>query len=118
MVQRVIERLSRRTMLAQQIREDAWVYAAGAGAHHQPLQRRKAHRRVHAAATGDRRERATVAQVASDEPQVSEVAPQELRGALGAVLVADAVEAEAANALLEPGIGAGIDRGSKRHMGV
>src|SRR5213079_3200147 len=75
---------------------------------------REAHGRVYAAALADGGERAAVAQMTRDQPQRREIATQNLGRATGAVPMADAVKAIAANALLVPFVGSRIDR--SRHL--
>src|SRR5215469_2906771 len=53
-----------------------------------------------------------------NKTQRAEVTAQQLGGALGAVLVADAVESIAPDAALVPGVGAGVGRGGFGQVGV
>ena len=77
---------------APQVHDHAGVDVAGAGAHHQALHRRQAHRRVHRAPADDRRRRRAVAQMQHDLVQRCQRHVQKLRRLLADVLVGGAVK--------------------------
>jgi hypothetical protein len=72
-----------------------------ARAHHQPLQRREAHGRVHGDPAVDGREGAPPAEVTRHETQPRDVRAQVLRGAQGHVLMARTVKPVPTDPLLE-----------------
>ena len=72
---------------------------AGARAHHQPLERRESHRRVHRCAAADGRRRAAAAEVEHDQLQIGDRPTQQRGGAGRGPRVGDAVEAETADAV-------------------
>ena len=76
---------------------DAGIDVAGAGAHHQALHRRQAHRGVHGTPADDRRRRRAVAQVQHDLAQRRPAAAEERRRLLADVLVRRAVKPVAAD---------------------
>ena len=80
---------------------EAGVDVAGAGAHHEPLQRGEAHGRLDGFTAEHRRDGGSVAEVADDELEVRVVDPaQVLRGLLRHVAVRRAVEAVLPDAVL------------------
>ena len=95
-IERVVELIGVQAFLPQQVHEDARVNTAAAGAHHQALQRREAHRGIDAEAMAYRRHRGAVAQVGNDQTQI--LAAEHLRRPGGTVRMAQAVEAVAAHA--------------------
>ena len=92
------------------------IHRARARPHHQPFERREAHRRIDALAVADRGQRTAVAQVAGDH--ALRLRAQDFGRPPRDVLVADAVKAVAADALLQPVVRAGIDVGGGRQRGV
>src|SRR5260370_41447306 len=102
LVERLIQLARRIALMLKQVDQDAGIKRTGTAAHRQDLQRTKAHRRVDAPALANGRQRAAIAQVTDDEPQRSQVAPQEIGGALGAILVVDPVKAIPPDAALVP----------------
>ena len=93
--------------LLDQVQDHAGVELAGAGAHRQAVERGEAHGRLDAAAGEQRAHRGAAAEVGDDHP-----AAGDLRGefgeAAGDVLVAQAVEAVAADALVVEGARKGV----------
>ena len=111
--------------------QDGRVQVAGAGAHHQALQRGEAHGRVHGLAAPDGRDGGAVPQVGDDAVELLHRKVQQRRGPVRHVLVRGAVEAVAADAVVgvelvrdgvAPGVlgqGAvegGVEHGDLRHV--
>ena len=90
--------------LAQQVQQQARIEGAAAASHHQALQGREAHGGVEAEAIADGAEGAARPQVATDQSQ-GPLAREALGHHLADVLVVEAMEAKAAQALLPPGGG-------------
>ena len=82
----------------------------GAGPHHQSFQGREAHGGGHRQPVANGRRRTPAAQMAGDEAKLSRIAGEHLGRPAGAILVADAVEAEAAHAPTHvPIVGQGVN---------
>ncbi len=92
-VQQVVDLVRRHPCVAQQVEHHAGVDVTAAGAHHQALQRRQAHRRLDRGAEADGRRRGAVSQVQDDLLHLCRVATQHGRRQPGDVLVRGAVEA-------------------------
>ena len=119
MVQRLFDVPRREAVAALHVQHDARIERAAAGGHHQPVERREAHGRVDAAAARHGRSRAAVAEVADHQPQLLHGAAEQLGGAAGAVGVAQAVEAVAADPpLARPARGHRVGARSRREAGM
>ncbi len=62
-IEQLINRFGAHPLLFHQVEEDARIEITGARSHHQPLQRRKAHRRINTFSCPDRGRTGTVAEV-------------------------------------------------------
>src|SRR6266536_2379698 len=113
-VQYVVELLARQLTLSQQVSEDAGIQRPRAGPHHEAVERSEAHRRIHAVTVANSRQRATIPEMASHEPQVVQVSAEQLRCSVGAVAMIDAVKSVAPNTLCKPFVWAWIHRGAER----
>ena len=100
--------------------QQARVDRPGAGRHHQPLQRREAHRRVDRATALHRRQRGAGAEVGGDQAQPPARRPEQLGGAAARVGVGEPVEAVAAqrHVAFGPGRGQGVGAGGGGKVGV
>ena len=97
-------------------RDDGGVNRARARVHHDAVERRVAHRGVHAVAVVDGADRRARAQMAGNHLERAQVLPQKLGGAARHVLVRDAVEAELADVvLLVITVRDRVDVGATRH---
>jgi len=102
------------------VQQQPWIDAAAAAGHHQSLERREAHRGVDAArlALGidfDRAEGAAGAELAADQAADVWISG---RDRFAHVLVVEAVEAKAAQALLAPACWDGVGGGGFAEAGV
>src|SRR4028119_1025867 len=82
-----------------------------ATSHHQTIQGRKTHRRVNTPAAANRRQRTSVSQMTANQPQMGQIAVENLSGPARAILMANAVKTVAANPVFQPFVGAGINKG-------
>ena len=118
-------------LLLDQVQDDAGVELAGAGAHRQAVEGGEAHGALDAAAGEQRAHRGAAAEVGDDHPAAGDLG-RDLGEAAGDVLVAEAVEAVAADALVVErarqgvavgvlGVAAvegGVEAGDLRQVGV
>ncbi len=103
----------------EQPQQQPRIDAARAGRHHEPLERREAHRGVDRAAVGDRAQRCAGAEVAADEPQPGRRATEQLGDAPGDPGMREAVEAVAPQPpALAPGRRERVGRGRRGQRSV
>ena len=102
------------------MQQQSGVDGAATAGHHQPFQRGEAHGGVHASSRRDGAQRAAGAQVAADQPQGGRPGGQGHAGSdhLGHMLMAEAMEPEAPQALASPVGGNGIGGRFGRQGGV
>ena len=99
-IEQVVHLVGGESLLLHDIEDSGRVDVAGAGTHHQSLQRCKSHSGVDALAILDSTDRPSVADVAGDEAIVIGVKSEDLAGAVADISVAGTVEAVATDLIL------------------
>ena len=116
LIEQVVHLVGGESLLLHNVEDSGRVDVAGAGTHHQPLQRGKSHRGVDALAILDGADGASVADVTGDKTIVVGVKPEDLAGAAADVAVAGAVEAVATDlVLVVEAARDGVHVGLRRH---
>jgi hypothetical protein len=82
----MVELFHRQPFASQEVEEHRWIEASAASPHDDTFERREAHRRVHANAVADGRDRRAIAQMSNHDTATA--APQHLSRPFGAVGVA------------------------------
>src|ERR1044072_9350443 len=110
-VQQIIDRFSVQFFFAHQISKDAGINGAGAGAHHESVERSESHGGVDAFSAANCSKRAAVAKMTSNQLKIGQLFLENPSRALRTVLMIDTVKTEFSNSLLHPVIWTRINRG-------